>query len=96
LVKSQGGERYGKGATRSRHVSIEETNASEPLMKCRNSIGEIKTEGFRHFRDKSGGQPAYCPDGLRHKSGVNLIEALVWNLRTCSMMVREKAQAEDP
>ena len=38
-----------------RHVSIKETNASEPLMKCRNSIGEIKTEGFRHFRDKSGG-----------------------------------------
>jgi hypothetical protein len=23
-------------------------------MKCRNSIGEIKTEGFRNFRDKSG------------------------------------------
>jgi hypothetical protein len=30
-------------------VSIKETNASEPLMKCRNSIGEIKTEGIRYF-----------------------------------------------
>jgi hypothetical protein len=55
LVKSQGGERYGKGATRSRHVSIKETNASEPLMKCRNSMDEIKTEGFRHFREEFGG-----------------------------------------
>jgi hypothetical protein len=36
-------------------VSIKETNESEPPMKCRNSIGEIKTEGFCHFRDKSGG-----------------------------------------
>jgi hypothetical protein len=74
-------------------VSIKETNASEPLMKCRNSIGEIKTEGIRYFGINPG-QPAYCPDGLRHKGGVNLIEALVWNLRTCSMMEREKAQAE--
>jgi hypothetical protein len=76
-------------------VSIKETNASEPLKKCRNSIGEIKTEGIRYFgiiRE----QPAYYPDGLRHKGGVNLIEALVRNLKTCSMMVREKAQAEAP
>ncbi len=36
-------------------MPIKETNASEPLMKCRNSMDEIKTEGFRHFRDKSGG-----------------------------------------
>jgi len=45
----------GKGVIKSRHVRIRETNASEPLTKCRNSIGDIKTEGFRHFRDKSGG-----------------------------------------
>jgi hypothetical protein len=44
----------GKRRDQSRHVRIRETNASEPLMKCRNSIGDIKTEGFRHFRDKSG------------------------------------------
>lgn len=55
MVKSHRGERYGKRRDQSRHVRIRETNASEPLMKCRNSIGDIKTEGFRHFRDKSGG-----------------------------------------
>jgi hypothetical protein len=54
LVKSQGGERDGKGVTRSRHVSIKETNASEPSMKCRNSKGEIKTEGIRYFGKNLG------------------------------------------
>jgi hypothetical protein len=34
---------------------IKETNASEPLKKCRNSIGEIKTEGIRYFGINLGG-----------------------------------------
>jgi hypothetical protein len=39
-----GGERYGKGATRLRHVRVRETNASEPLMRPRNRSTEgIKT-----------------------------------------------------
>jgi hypothetical protein len=39
-----GGERSGKGATRSRHVWVRETNASEPLMRPRNRSTEgIKT-----------------------------------------------------
>ena len=45
----------GKGVINHVMLRIRETNASEPLTKCRNSIGDIKTEGFRHFRDKSGG-----------------------------------------
>jgi len=39
-----GGERYGKGVRKSRHVWVRETNASEPLMRPRNrSTGGIKT-----------------------------------------------------
>ena len=39
-----GGERYGKGVRKSRHVWARETNASEPLMRPRNrSTGGIKT-----------------------------------------------------
>jgi hypothetical protein len=39
-----GGERYGKGVSKTRHVWIRETNASEPLMRPRNrSTGDIKT-----------------------------------------------------
>jgi len=36
-------------------VSIKETNASEPPMKCRNSKGEIRTEGIRYFGKNLGG-----------------------------------------
>jgi hypothetical protein len=39
-----GGERYGKGVSKSRHVRVRETNASEPLMRPRNkTIDDIKT-----------------------------------------------------
>ena len=39
-----GGERYGKGVSKLRHVQVRETNASEPLMRPRNrSTGGIKT-----------------------------------------------------
>ena len=39
-----GGERYGKGVRKSRHVRVRETNASEPPMRPRNrSTGGIKT-----------------------------------------------------
>ncbi len=39
-----GGERYGKGVRKSRHVWVRETNASEPLMRPRNRSTEgIKT-----------------------------------------------------
>jgi len=32
-----------------------ETNASEPLMKCRKCRDEVKTGGLSLTRDKSGG-----------------------------------------
>ena len=39
-----GGERYGKGVSKLRHVWVRETNASEPLMRPRNrSTAGIKT-----------------------------------------------------
>src|ERR1700688_2755660 len=38
-----GGERYGKGVRKSRHVGVRETNASEPLMRPRNR----STDGIR-------------------------------------------------
>ena len=39
-----GGERYGKGVSKLRHVWVRETNASEPRMRPRNrSTGGIKT-----------------------------------------------------
>src|ERR1035437_4985995 len=41
-------------------------------------------------------KPGYWPCGVRGTGGVTLAWALVWNLRTCPAVVREKAQAVAP
>ena len=46
---------FGKGGTRSRQVSDEETNASEPLITCRNALDVIKTSGADYRWEKLGG-----------------------------------------
>ena len=73
-----------------------ETNVSEPLRKCRKRMDGVKTRGWSLTWDKSGGKPAYCPDGVRHKGGVNMVLALVWNVGTYPLMLREKHKWEDP
>ena len=52
----RGGERYGKGVTRLRHVGSRETNASEPPGRgLEMHTDDIKT-GERHFlREEHGG-----------------------------------------
>ena len=35
-------------------------------------------------------EPVYCLGGLRQRGGVNLIQALVWNVGNCALMKREK------
>jgi hypothetical protein len=42
------------------------------------------------------GEPAYCLGGIRHKDGVNLIQALVLNVGTCRPDVKGETQVEDP
>ena len=42
------------------------------------------------------GKPAYCLSGVRHKNGVNLIQALVRNVGTCRPDVKGETQVEDP
>jgi len=95
-VKSRGGERRRKGAARSRQVRIMETNASEPLMTCRKRRNDVKTGTWSLARDKSSGDPAYWLGGVRHEGGVNMIQALVWNVGTCRLDVKGKIQVEDP
>ena len=38
------------------------------------------------------GEPVYCLDGVRHKGGVNLIQAFAWNLGTCRPDVKGEAK----
>ena len=37
-------------------------------------------------------EPIYWPSGLRHKGGMNVIQALVWNVGTCALMSRERSK----
>jgi hypothetical protein len=61
-----------------------------------------KTKGRRQnwrrtlLQDKSRGEPVYCLDGVRHKGGVNLNQALVWNVGTCRSDEKGETQVEDP
>jgi len=61
-----------------------------------------KTKGWRRnwrltlIQDKSRREPVYCLDGVRHRSGVNLMQALVWNVGTCRSDGKGETQVEDP
>jgi hypothetical protein len=66
------------------------------LMRPRNR----STVASKPERPRSPGRawrkPGYWPCGVRGTSGVTLALALVRNLRTCSAVIREKAQAAAP
>src|SRR5882724_7649700 len=57
---------------------------------------DIKTGVSRLLREQHGRRPTYWPCDVRCIGGVTLIRAFVRNLRTWSVMIREKAQAEAP
>ncbi len=65
-------------------------------MRHRKDKGEVKTELLYRVQDEAWGRPAYCPGGLRCKSGVNLIQAFARNLGTCRFDGKGEAQVEDP
>src|SRR5262249_35529985 len=73
---------------------MRETSASEPSMKHRKAFDDVKTGVFTLLREKHGGYPTYWPCGVRCIGGVTLIRALLRNLGTWRVMLREKAQAE--
>jgi hypothetical protein len=77
-------------------VRFKETNASEPLMTCRNSWIDVKTGRSSSSRDQAGGKPAYCPVGIRHEGGVTLNQALLWNVGTCRPDAKGEPQVGSP
>ena len=42
------------------------------------------------------GKPVYCLSGVRHKDGVTLIQALMWNVGTCRSDDKGETQVEEP
>jgi len=86
----------GKGRARLDQVRTEETNASEPLMKCRKGMGDVETTGVKLLWDKRRGRPADCLRGIRHEGGVKSVQALVRNVGTCHPDVKGETQVEAP
>ena len=65
-------------------------------MKCRKVQDDVETGGNSLTRDKSGGRPDFCPGGIRHKGGVTLNQAFVWNAGTCRFDVKGETQTGGP
>jgi hypothetical protein len=60
------------------------------LLRRRQNWGVSEIPGLAQ------GEPVYCLGGVRHKGGVNLIQAFAWNLGTCRPDVKGETQVEDP
>ena len=84
----------GKGGAPLRQVRIKKTNASEPLMTCRNVSRDAKPGPRLLSREAGGGEPVDGPTGVRHEGGVILIQAWVRNVGTCRPDAKGEAQAD--
>jgi hypothetical protein len=60
------------------------------------STGDVETGRLTLLQDKSREEPAYCLGGVRHRGGVNLSQALVWNVGTCRSDAKEETQSGGP
>ncbi len=62
---------------------------SKSMRRGRNwVVSLIQEEGKK--KKEAQEKPAYCLSGLRQRGGVNLIQALVWNVGNYALMKREK------
>lgn len=93
-VKSHRGERCWKRRKLFRQVGLEETNASEPLMTCRNVFNRRRNRDLDFYPASKGwGLPADCPTGVRHEGGVTSRQASVRNTGTCRPDAKGETQA---
>ena len=60
------------------------------------SNGDVKTGRLSLLQDKSRREPVYCLDGVRHRGGVNLNQASVWNVGTCRSDGKGETQSGGP
>ncbi len=84
----------GKGGRSFRQVCLKETNASEPLMTCRNVFYRRQNRDLDFYPASKGWEvPADCPTGVRHEGGVTLRQAPIRNTGTCRPDVKGETQA---
>jgi hypothetical protein len=84
----------GKGGGILRQVRLRETNASEPLMTCRNVFRRRRNRDSDFYpASKDWEAPADCPIGVRHEGGVTLRQASMRNTGTCRPDAKGATQA---
>ena len=75
-------------------MGLEETNASEPLMTCRNVLNRRRNRDLDFYPASKGWEvPADGPTGVRHEGGVTLRQAPIRNTGTCRPDVKGETQA---
>ncbi len=67
-------------------------NESKPLMRCRKDLGVTKTGIPVEDQDQVQEKPADCLSGDRHIEGMTPIWALMWNVGTLALMLRENSK----
>jgi hypothetical protein len=60
------------------------------------STADVKIGRLTLLQDKSRGEPVYCLGGVRHRGGVPLNQASVWNAGTCRSDAKGETRVEDP
>ena len=84
----------GKGGRSFRQVCLKETNASEPLMTCRNVFHRRRNRDLDVYPASKGWEvPADGPTGVRHEGGVTLRQAPIRNTGTCRPDDKGETQA---
>ena len=75
-------------------MGLEETNASEPLMTCRNVFNRRRNRDLDFCPASKGwAMPADGPTGVRHEGGVTSGQASVRNTGTCRLDAKGEIQA---
>jgi hypothetical protein len=85
-----------KAGRESGQVGSTETSVSKPLLTCRKFLDDVKTGGSFVTPGKVWGEPVYCPHGVRHRGGVTVLWASVWNAGTCRSDTKGAAQVGGP
>jgi hypothetical protein len=96
LSKGGGGERPRKRREDIASCMGWRDERKQTTDKASKDTAGIKTGALSMLREEHGGMPGDWPCGARGRGGVTPVWALVRNLRTCSVMRRDKAQAVDP
>src|SRR5579862_7407028 len=65
-------------------------------MNGRNSTDDVRTGDGGHAGRSGGGDLKSGPCGVRLEGGVNLDQALSWNVGTCRFDVKGVSRASDP